>query len=134
MGDEMKMGQVVRSIKALEDRNKELEKILAAKEKIISVLMKRVERSVDTSGSAFSIFEQQILLENLVEQRTRELKEALKHIKTLSGLLPICSSCKNIRDDKGYWSQIERYISTHSQAEFTHSICPACAKKLYPDI
>ena len=63
-----------------------------------------------------------------------ELKEAVDKVHTLSGLLPICSSCKNIRDDKGYWNQIEAYIQAHSKAEFTHSICPDCAKKLYPGI
>ena len=63
-----------------------------------------------------------------------ELKEALLKIKTLSGLLPICASCKKIRDDNGYWNQIESYIKTHSEAEFSHSICPNCAKKLYPDL
>ena len=62
-----------------------------------------------------------------------ELKEALDTVKTLSGLLPICASCKNIRDDRGYWNQIESYIQTHSEAQFTHSICPDCAKKLYPN-
>jgi hypothetical protein len=54
-------------------------------------------------------------------------------VKTLKGLLPICSACKKIRDDKGYWSQIDAYISKHSEAEFTHGICPECAKKLYPE-
>lgn len=62
-----------------------------------------------------------------------ELQEALKKVKTLSGLLPICASCKNVRDDKGYWSKIESYIRTHSDADFTHSICPECASKLYPE-
>ena len=63
-----------------------------------------------------------------------ELKNALQKVRTLSGLLPICASCKKIRDDNGYWSQIEAYIQTHSEAEFSHSICPDCAKKLYPNI
>jgi DNA-binding response OmpR family regulator len=63
-----------------------------------------------------------------------ELREALVHIKTLSGLLPICAGCKKIRDDKGYWSQVESYIARHSEATFTHSLCPDCMKKLYPDI
>lgn len=62
-----------------------------------------------------------------------ELKDALKQVKTLSGLLPICASCKKIRDDQGYWNQIESYIQTHSDAAFSHSICPDCAKSLYPD-
>jgi len=62
-----------------------------------------------------------------------ELRDALSKIKTLSGLLPICSSCKKIRDDSGYWNQIESYIKYHSEAEFSHSICPECAKILYPE-
>lgn len=62
-----------------------------------------------------------------------ELRKALAEIKTLSGLLPICSSCKKIRSDEGYWTQIEAYIKEHSDADFTHGICPDCAKKLYPD-
>jgi len=61
-------------------------------------------------------------------------KKAEEEIKTLRGILPICASCKNIRDDKGYWNQIEAYIRDHSEAEFSHSICPDCAKKLYPDL
>lgn len=63
-----------------------------------------------------------------------ELQHALKEVKTLSGMLPICSSCKKIRDDKGYWNQIETYIGEHSDAQFSHGICPDCMKRLYPDI
>jgi hypothetical protein len=63
-----------------------------------------------------------------------ELKETISQVKTLKGLLPICSACKNIRDDKGYWNQIELYIKDHSEAEFSHGICPDCAKKLYPEL
>ena len=61
------------------------------------------------------------------------LHKALAEVKTLSGFLPICASCKKIRDDKGYWNQIEAYITEHSEAEFSHGICPECCKKLYPD-
>ncbi len=64
----------------------------------------------------------------------QNLQDALDHIKTLRGLLPICASCKNIRNDKGYWEQIEVYIRNRSAAEFSHSICPDCAKKLYPEL
>ena len=70
------------------------------------------------------------------EERARliiELEDALAKVKTLSGLLPICASCKKIRDDKGYWKQIETYIQEHSDAEFTHGICPECMKRLYPN-
>lgn len=63
-----------------------------------------------------------------------ELKEALQQVKTLGGLLPICANCKKIRDDQGYWQQVEEYITSHSDAEFTHGICPECKKKLYPNI
>jgi hypothetical protein len=66
----------------------------------------------------------------LVHERN-ELQKALSEIKTMSGLLPICASCKKIRDDKGYWNQIESYIREHSEAKFSHSICPPCAEKLY---
>jgi len=68
------------------------------------------------------------------EKLIRELQDALANIKTLHGLLPICSYCKKIRDDKGYWNQIESYIQDHSGAEFTHGMCPECLKKHYPDL
>ncbi|MBN1621679.1 MAG: response regulator [Endomicrobiales bacterium] len=70
------------------------------------------------------------------EEKTKlikELKDALVKIKTLSGLVPICAVCKKIRDDKGFWNQLESYIQDHSSAEFSHGICPDCQKKLYPD-
>ncbi len=54
------------------------------------------------------------------------------HVKTLTGLLPICTSCKKIRDDQGCWNQLEIYIREHSEAEFTHGLCPECIKKFYP--
>lgn len=86
-------------------------------------------------------------LEKMVEERTRNLHEvnqdlsetnsklqqALDEVKTLSGFLPICSSCKQVRDDQGYWKQIEEYLSIHSDAQLSHSICPDCLEKLYPD-
>ena len=68
------------------------------------------------------------------EKLIHEIQDALAQIKKLSGLLPICASCKEIRDDEGYWNQVEVYIRDHSEAEFTHSICPDCMKKLYPDV
>jgi HAMP domain-containing protein len=78
-------------------------------------------------------------MEELVKTRTddlsranRQLQLSLKKIKTLSGFLPICASCKKIRDDKGYWNKIEAYLAQHSEAEFSHGLCPDCIKKLYP--
>lgn len=78
-----------------------------------------------------------IILLNEIKKRKKVigyLEKALSEVKTLSGLLPICSNCKKIRDDKGYWNQIESYIRDRSDAEFSHGICPDCAKKLYPDM
>lgn len=67
------------------------------------------------------------------EKLIRDLRDALDKIKTLRGLLPICASCKKIRDDKGYWNQIETYIQSHTEADFSHGICPECAERLYPE-
>lgn len=66
------------------------------------------------------------------EKLSSELRQAMARIKTLSGLLPICAACKNIRDDQGFWHQVEEYVRAHSDAEFTHGLCPKCAVKLYP--
>ena len=63
----------------------------------------------------------------------QSLKTALQEVRTLSGLLPICGHCKKIRDDDGYWTQIEQYIETHSKAEFTHGICPECSQTFFPE-
>jgi hypothetical protein len=62
------------------------------------------------------------------------LEKALSEIKTLQGIIPICSICKNIRDDQGFWQQVESYISKHSQASFSHAICPECEKEYYTDL
>lgn len=75
---------------------------------------------------------ERVLAEEERERLIQELTEALARVKTLSGMLPMCSSCKKIRDDEGYWNQIEVYIGDHSEAEFSHGICPPCAKGLYP--
>jgi DNA-binding response OmpR family regulator len=63
-----------------------------------------------------------------------DLKKAREEIKRLKGIIPICSNCKKIRDDKGFWEQVETYIASHSDAEFTHGICPECTEKLYGDL
>jgi DNA-binding NtrC family response regulator len=68
------------------------------------------------------------------QRLTTELKAALDQVKQLKGLLPICAHCKKIRDDKGYWNQIESYIRDHSEAEFSHSICQECAARYYPEL
>jgi PAS domain S-box-containing protein len=68
------------------------------------------------------------------EKLISKLQDALNKIKTLRGIIPICASCKKIRDDKGYWNQLESYIREHSEANFSHGICPECAERLYPDL
>jgi|ERR1044071_1939872 DNA-binding response OmpR family regulator len=69
---------------------------------------------------------QMLELQRRLAERVREAEEALSHVKQLQGLLPLCSYCKNIRDDQNYWQTVENYISDHSDAQFTHGICPTC--------
>ncbi len=134
------------------ERMLEREKTLADEVKQKTVELQRAKEKIELHS---------LKLERQVEKRTRELlemnrqlqeeiesrKEAesnqeklicdlqqtIKEVKTLKGLLPICTSCKKIRDDTGYWNQIESYILKHSEAELSHSLCPECVKKLYPD-
>jgi PAS domain S-box-containing protein len=68
------------------------------------------------------------------DQLIQDLQQALASVKSLSGLLPICAGCKKIRDDQGYWSQVESYVQAHSEATCTHGLCPDCIKKYYPDL
>ena len=74
-----------------------------------------------------------IISDRDLKHRNIELQKAFEEIEQLKGILPICASCKKIRDDEGYWHQIELYIRDHSEADFSHGICPDCMKKLYPD-
>ncbi len=69
-----------------------------------------------------------------LETEKKNLEEALAKVRHLSGLLPICASCKKVRDDGGYWQQVEEYVAERSEATFSHSFCPECMKKLYPDL
>ncbi len=86
-----------------------------------------LERSVRYAIERFNILKEK-------EQLIIELQDALATIKTLRGCLPICSHCKKIRNDKGYWERLESYIHEHSEAEFTHSLCPECLEELYPEL
>lgn len=97
---------------------------------------------LDNKENHFGIKYEKVLIEfkELIEshlallEMNEQLKKALAEVKVLRGMLPICCVCKKIRDDKGYWTQIESYIRNHSEAEFSHSFCPECAAKLYPDL
>jgi hypothetical protein len=75
-----------------------------------------------------------INLQRELTKNNRRLQEALDNIKTLKGLVPICSSCKKIRNDGGYWQQVEEYVAEHTEADFSHGLCDECAHKLYPEI
>ena len=86
-----------------------------------------IERSI-----RYSIERKQAEMER--EKLIAELKKALDQVKTLSGMIPICASCKKVRNDGGYWQQVEDYLSKHSNVDFTHSLCPDCVKKLYPNL
>jgi len=90
-----------------------------------------LEKKVEELRGEVSAHEQS---EREKEQLIEELQTAFNEIKTLKGIVPICSSCKKIRDDQGFWSQIESYVRDHSEAEFSHGLCPDCAKTLYPDV
>jgi YesN/AraC family two-component response regulator len=87
---------------------------------------RELERAITV---ALARFNDMIALRRLNE----ELQAALTKVKTLSGLLPICASCKKIRNDQGYWQQVEVYIQEHAQVQFSHGVCPDCMAKLYPD-
>ena len=95
--------------------NEELKSEIAEREKVQGELM-----------------EARDFLERRVHERTAELQEALEKVKVLRGLIPICSLCNKIRDDQGYWIQLEVFIRDHSEADFTHSLCPSCASQMYP--
>jgi sigma-B regulation protein RsbU (phosphoserine phosphatase) len=138
--------EMSRRIKAMEGGTKI---ILTTAHSDAAVLLDSIEVGIDKYilkpvdvGVLFTALEQcteTVRLERRIQEQNREkdeligrLQEALENVRKLSGLLPICSSCKKIRDDKGYWNQIEKYISEHSEAMFSHGICPDCVKKLYP--
>jgi PAS domain-containing protein len=115
------------------------EKELRGKDGTIFPVELRVFLLRDDAGKVIGIW---VLIRDITERKRseeererliRELRASLEKVKMLSGMPPICASCKKIRDDKGYWEQIESYIRDSSEAEFTHSICPECVKKFYPD-
>jgi hypothetical protein len=72
-------------------------------------------------------------IEDERERLIVELQQAIEQVKTLSGIVPICAHCKKIRNDRGYWEQVEAYVSEHTEAEFSHSICPHCFELFYPE-
>ncbi|MFH2092428.1 MAG: ABC transporter substrate binding protein [Pseudomonadota bacterium] len=104
--------------------NIELDRRVAKQTKTLAQKNNELEREI----------KDRIQIEKKLIEKKEHLESALSKVKTLSGLLPICASCKKIRDDSGYWNQIESYINQHSDATFSHGICPDCAAKLYPEL
>jgi len=100
---------------------------------VLAILKQVAEIEIELADAQHEI-ERRIKAEKELGKVVHDLQKALSEVKTLQGILPICSHCKKIRDDKGYWKQIESYIRDHSEADFSHSICPECAKKFYPTI
>ncbi len=99
---------------------------------VLAILKQVAEIEVELSQAQKEI-ERRKAAEQERDRTIQQLKKAVLEVKTLRGFLPVCSNCKNIRDDKGYWMRIEAYIQEHSYAEISHGICPQCAKELYPD-
>ena len=100
----------------------------------VLAILKQVAKIKKELTAAQQEIERRKQLERERETLIKELQQALSEIKTLRGFLPICANCKKIRDDEGYWQQIEEYIQARSDARFSHSICPECTKKLYPEL
>ncbi len=92
------------------------------------------ENGINYADGVFSEITDRKEAEKERETLIQRLHRALSQVKTLQGLLPICASCNKIKDDKGSWERIEIYIRNHTDAKFSHSICPECARKLYPEI
>jgi len=87
----------------------------------------------DEFRARIRVGERVVQLQNSLSDRIRQLQEAVSQIKSLRGIIPICSYCHKIRNDQKSWQQLEKYISEHSGAEFSHGICPECLKKHYPE-
>jgi PAS domain S-box-containing protein len=115
------------------DRKKAEEELLRHREHLETLVEERTTEVEEKNRLLIQDITKRKEAEEDRERLILELREAISKIKTLSGLLPICASCKKIRNDKGYWEQMEIYIRDHSEADFSHGICPECAEKLYPD-
>ncbi len=127
-------------------RRAHLETVLATREPVVfedqrndRILRAELRPVLDPAGTvvavavlSFDITDRQRMEERL-RRSVAELEQALAEVRTLSGLLPICACCKKIRDDRGYWSHVEQYLTKHTRAEFSHGLCPDCLHRLYPE-
>ena len=102
--------------------------------KDVAVVKAFAKDGVNLALGTLTVVSKEMAAEARCEKLLNELQNALEKIKTLNGLLPICAKCKKIRDDEGYWIQVEDYIRKHSKAQFSHGLCPDCAHELYPEV
>lgn len=133
---EMDGYEVCRRLKS-DDRSKDIPVIfLTIKGEVEDETMGLELGAVDYITKPFSlpIVKARVHTHLTIQRLIAELRGALADVKKLSGLLPICASCKAIRDDEGYWHRVESYIGNHSEADFSHGICPDCAKKFYDEL
>jgi len=124
------MDQNKRLLRELEAANLALER---GRDQLECRVRERTAELADANAALCLEVEERRRVEAEREELIADLKEALTQVKVLSGMLPICASCKKIRDDQGYWNHIEAYIEQNSNAQFSHGICPDCARRLYPE-
>ena len=143
MMPEMDGLEVVRRVRAIQSSQPPYVIMLTAKDERADIVAGLDAGADDYLAKPFDVGELRARVEvgrRMVEMRERlaaqiqELRDSLEHIKTLQGILPICSFCKKIRDDQGYWDQVEAYVGKHSDVRFSHGICPECMKRHYPRI
>lgn len=134
-------------VAALRERVAALELELSRAERTKEVLMDRVEASLASETASFGLFERTVVLERVVVERTRELdalnqtllrqkdelEEALARVRGLEGIIPVCMHCHRIREGEADWQRFEAYLSAHSDAHFSHGICPSCFRERYDD-
>jgi GAF domain-containing protein len=100
----------------------------------ICVIDRRPRALADSERRALEALSRQIIVQMEFRRSSSELAELLANVKSLEGLLPICSHCKGIRDDEGYWQNVEAYLAAHTDADFSHGICPQCFQKHFPEV
>lgn len=126
--------QILQATKLLRLRQQAEDELVSYKEQLEIKVRDRTEELEESNSMLSSEIDEKKKIAREKELLIQQLQESLDNIKTLKGLLPICSYCKKIRDDTGYWEAIDSYISLNSEAEFSHGICPDCLKKEFPDI
>ncbi|HEX7623459.1 MAG TPA: nuclear transport factor 2 family protein [Anaeromyxobacteraceae bacterium] len=125
---EVREGEVY-PLKELTDRNQFLEELIAERTTQLSQANGRLQQANEGLATEIVAHER---AEEALEKERRRLQQVLDEVRTLRGILPICAHCKKIRDDHGFWSQVEKYVSEHTEARFSHGICPDCMEELYP--